>query len=570
MLKKTTSAKIIARVGVCAAIAVLAGTSLAHDEDWRKLADQRGPFIGPMMTMANGGSVIAAGGFDSENIEMLAWIPLNEMPGGQGSGNDCWGYVSESGREYAIMGVEKGFVFYEITNPGDPQYVGYVQGPSSSWHDVKVIGKFAYGVSEGGSGIQVMDLTNIDSGTVDHVGNVQDGGHSSTHNIVANPASGYLYLAGANIANGGLVAVDISDPAAPELAGSWSDMYVHDAQVHTYTDGPYAGMEIAFCAAGFNGGWDFSGLRIVDVTDKNDMHTIGEIEYPGATYGHQGWLSDDGTLFYLNDELDEDGGVVPTTTTRVFDVSDLTNPTLASTFTTGLQSIDHNCYQHEGMLYESNYSSGLRVFDLDDPLNPTEVAYFDTYPQNDNANFNGTWSNYPFFPSGTVIVSDTSRGLFVLDVVIERLSFAFPQQLPETLDPGTPTPVSIEVIEDGALLEDGSVKLFVSVDGGEFAETSMSGPGGPGVYSANLPSSDCFEHLDYYFAATTQAGDTFKSPNGAPLSVYSADVLTGSDVIATDESRGAQRLDRRRCRRRRDHGRLGAGQPAGHRRPARG
>ena len=65
------------------------------------------------------------------------------------------------------------------------------------------------------------------------------------------------------------------------------------------------------------------------------------------------------------------------------------------------------------MIFEANYRSGLRVFDASDPLNPTQYAYFDTYPSNDNASFNGLWSVYPYFPSGTVIGSDLERGLFV-------------------------------------------------------------------------------------------------------------------------------------------------------------
>jgi hypothetical protein len=36
------------------------------------------------------------------------------------------------------------------------------------------------------------------------------------------------------------------------------------------------------------------------------------------------------------------------------------------------------------------------------------------YPADDQALFNGTWSNYPFFASGTVVASGIEQGLFVL------------------------------------------------------------------------------------------------------------------------------------------------------------
>jgi hypothetical protein len=65
---------------------------------------------------------------------------------------------------------------------------------------------------------------------------------------------------------------------------------------------------------------------------------------------------------------------------------------------------------------EANYTAGLHVFDACDPQAPVLVGHFDTFPSSDTSDFSGAWSNYPFFASGTVIVSDRSNGLFVLDV----------------------------------------------------------------------------------------------------------------------------------------------------------
>jgi len=44
----------------------------------------------------------------------------------------------------------------------------------------------------------------------------------------------------------------------------------------------------------------------------------------------------------------------------------------------------------------------------------SEAGFFDVYPGDDEAEFNGTWSNYPYFKSGIVIVSGIEQGLFVL------------------------------------------------------------------------------------------------------------------------------------------------------------
>jgi Zn/Cd-binding protein ZinT len=44
----------------------------------------------------------------------------------------------------------------------------------------------------------------------------------------------------------------------------------------------------------------------------------------------------------------------------------------------------------------------------------TEIAFFDTFPDNDDVDFAGAWSVYPYLPSGTIIVSDVDNGLFIL------------------------------------------------------------------------------------------------------------------------------------------------------------
>jgi hypothetical protein len=45
------------------------------------------------------------------------------------------------------------------------------------------------------------------------------------------------------------------------------------------------------------------------------------------------------------------------------------------------------------------------------------VGWIDTYPRRNEAapSYDGAWSTYPYFPSGTVIVSDIQGGLFVVD-----------------------------------------------------------------------------------------------------------------------------------------------------------
>jgi hypothetical protein len=97
-------------------------------------------------------------------------------------------------------------------------------------------------------------------------------------------------------------------------------------------------------------------------------------------------------------------------------VQDLDKPILISTYTHDGNAIDHNLYCKDNLIFQSNYNSGLRILGLNNITTTglEEVAFFDSYPANNNTDFQGTWSNYPFFPSGNIILSDIKNGLFVL------------------------------------------------------------------------------------------------------------------------------------------------------------
>lgn len=332
------------------------------------------------------------------------------MTGVPTNANDIWGYTSPAGREYAIVGLKTGTAFVDITDPVAPVVVDVIDGANSDWRDMAVFGEYAYSVNESAGGLQIIDLSAIDEGTVKLVGSVTSGGLRTAHNIQVNGASGYAYLLGSNLARGGLLAADLSDPALPTIEPvAWNAAYVHDIVVRSFTSGPNRGREIVFA---FTGPF---GLHILDLTDKSDPITVTHFPYRNATYGHSGALSADGKFLYINDELDERlDNDVSLMSTYVVRVRNLSKPRLVRTIEWDLPSIDHNSMVQDGTLYLSSYTGGLRLLDITQAKKPVPTGYFDTHPDEDSARFNGAWGIYAGFPSGNVVVSDIQRGLFVL------------------------------------------------------------------------------------------------------------------------------------------------------------
>ncbi|MCH7571389.1 MAG: choice-of-anchor B family protein, partial [Planctomycetes bacterium] len=359
---------------------------IAHDDDQFN-QDRISPYEGSGYQNSIGGAPAIE--FPASGITLLSWIPLMQFAPEINRANDCWGYVSPSGREYAIIGLSHGTAFVEVTNPGNPQIVGSIMtGPISTWRDIKTYQTYAYAVSEAGSGIQVFDLSQIDSGIVTLVNTVTDTGSSlltttASHNVAINETSGYLYRCGGGGAPAGTLAglriYDLSIPASPAYVGDWTTRYIHDAQIVNWTTGALAGHELAFCFSNDNSPSGNPGVDILDVTDKTNILSLPLATYDNPAYSHQGWLSPDHNLLYLNDELDD-----ASFGTRLLDVSDPALPVQVGSFTNGNTSIDHNLYTKGNFIYESNYRSGLRIFDATNPLAPVDVAFFDTWPDDDH------------------------------------------------------------------------------------------------------------------------------------------------------------------------------------------
>jgi len=372
----------------------------------------------PPATLSNGPATCAGGTaaeFSCAGVDLRSRVSLATMLGT--AGNDVWGWADAlTGREYALMGMTNGMAFVDVTDAENPLVLGILPTAtvSSTWRDIKVYLDHAYVVADGAGahGMQVFDLRRLRGVTVAQTfaEDTRYVDFQNAHNLAINEDTGFAYAVGTNTCSEGLHIVDITTPNNPVFAGCHEDFEVHDAQCVSYIgpDADYAGAEI--CA---NSAED--RVELVDVSNKSSTVSIADFTYPDLGFVHQGWLTEDQRFLLIGDEFDEADLGVPTRT-HIFDVADLDAPVYISAYEGPTASIDHNLYILGNRVFEANYTAGLRVLEFGDLGNSelTEIAHFDTFPASNAVNFDGAWSVYPYLPSGNLLVSDDTNGLFIL------------------------------------------------------------------------------------------------------------------------------------------------------------
>lgn len=369
----------------------------------------------------------SAEGFDCDDVELLAYIPISLLTAPDAArgirANDNWGWTdTETGREYALVGRNDGTSFIDITDPTNPVLLGDMRKTANTprsqlWRDIKTYKDHAYIVADGAGahGMQVFDLTRLRDVTNPPVMFEPDLLYTgeglnvveSSHNVIINEETGFAYLTSRGCA--GMHMVDINEPMNPTFVGCSEEGSTHDAQCIVYRgpDENYQGSEICLRMSG-------ALFQISDVTDKANPRELSNASHPNPAYMHQGWVTEDHRYFIMNDESDVIAGNVETTRTLVWDLDDLEDPVLAREFFGSQPASAHNLYVKGDFTYQANYKYGLHILDTSDPLNPVEVGSFDTSPFGTGPGFGGAWSTYPFFDSGTILVTSMQEGLFMV------------------------------------------------------------------------------------------------------------------------------------------------------------
>ncbi len=321
---------------------------------------------------------------------------------GQTLANIC-GYT-QGGKEYALCGGSKTMIIVDITDPDNPKEIVKIPQVTSLWKEIKVYKNYAYINSEGGGGLQIVDLAKLPSPALDYHSYTGDstvagdirGQFNRSHALHIDVTKGFAYIFGASgLANGGALILDLNkDPYNPTYAGSYSSDYVHDGYVDN--DTLYAGHIYP------------GHFSVVDCTDKLAPVILGSHDTP-TKFTHNTWLSTSNRKILFTTDETANSYLATYDLTDLTDIKELdriqSNP--------GSNSIIHNTHILNDYAISSYYKDGVTIVDGHRPQNLVQVGNFDAYapdnchdPSNTGNGFDGTWGAYPFFPSGTMVLSN--------------------------------------------------------------------------------------------------------------------------------------------------------------------
>ncbi|MBC7411692.1 MAG: choice-of-anchor B family protein [Bacteroidia bacterium] len=322
------------------------------------------------------------------------------------------GIADSLGNEYALVGWEQGVEIVNVTNPASPIRDTNIVGPVSIWREIKVYKKYAYVTTEGGSGLQIIDLSllpnyrGIRSKSIQPFITIPAGNSgvlNTIHSLHIDTAKGNLYLYGSNVGNQGALVFNLTDPWNPSYIGSFNNNYIHDGYVDNDT---------LYSCHIYNG-----YFSIVNMTNKNNPIVLSTQSTPN-NFTHNSWPSVNKKFLFTTDEVDN-------SYLTAYDISNVTQPVEVDRIQSqnaGAQAIGHNTHILNDYAITSWYKDGVLITDVHRPQNMVNVGWYDTSPLQ-GGNFDGAWGVYPFLPSGNLLVSDISQGLFVLTPTYKRASY---------------------------------------------------------------------------------------------------------------------------------------------------
>ena len=395
--------------------------------------------------------------------------------------NDIWGYAAPNGKEYAILMANTGTAIIDVTNPATPIERAFIVGPTSQWRDCETYGTYAYVCTEAAGGFQVIDLTNADVPVL--IGTVGATTFGNTHTISIDQSTGLIYCNGTQSGSSPGVPVfnAAANPTNPPFVGNLlprnstnpNSTYFHDIKVQN----------------GFiYGSMIYNGTLRIMTTAALPAPILSNVSTPGV-FTHNCWPNAAGTIAATTDEVN--GAVV-----KFWDITNKSAPVGLGQYSTNFGSIPHNAYIIGNLCHCSWYTEGYRCIDISNPNSPFEVASYDTWP-GASGGFNGAWGCYPFLPSGNILMSDISTGLYIVKPQISDLSITH-APLVDTGNEDGPYTVLANVATSNTLA---SLNVVYSVNGGTPVTVPMAPGGIPNSWVASIPGQNAISTVRYHLEA---------------------------------------------------------------------
>jgi choice-of-anchor B domain-containing protein len=315
---------------------------------------------------------------------------------------NVWGYVDSLQNEYALVGVSDGMRIVNVTNPDSIWEVKKIPGPNNLWKEIRTYQHFAYCVSEGGQGLQIINLRNLPDTNISYhywTPTINGNQLSMIHALHIDTATAYIYLYGCHAGFTGSMIAKLNNPDTPTYRGNFNAGYVHDGIVKNNI------MYAAMIYSGF--------VRFVNVSVDSLPLAIGGIQTPGA-FSHNTWLSDDSKYMFTTDEINN-------SFLTCYNIEDFQNVELTDKIQSnpGSNSVVHNTYFKNDYCFTSWYKDGYTIVDASRKHNLIQVGNYDTFNGNGGGT-DGNWGVYPYLPSGNILLSsiDTADNTTVGSLVV--------------------------------------------------------------------------------------------------------------------------------------------------------
>ncbi len=336
---------------------------------------------------------------------------------------DMWAFEGVDGHDYAYVGtfMHDWMKVFNVSNPESPILTDSVQVDARRINDVKIHGsnQLAVITREGASnrrnGIVLLDLS--DPAHPEILSEYTDTVTGGVHNVWIEGDIIYACHNGTNA----LHIIDISDPVNPQEVGRWeldkSEKTLHDVIIqegYAYLSYWDDGIVILDAGAGSHGGTEIEPVM------------VSRLSYPEGNT-HVAWRH--GRYLFVGDEFwpenyDVDKPLDASGYVHILDMSDIEAPVEVARYEVP-DAGAHNMWIEDDRLYIGYYQGGLRVVDISGELlgdlyrQGREIAHIlTTDDQSMVPGWPMTWSAQVF--KGHIYSSDLNSGLWIARLEIIR------------------------------------------------------------------------------------------------------------------------------------------------------